>query len=653
MGEPARALEILRSSIPRAGELAAALRLEAGQAAMALGRDPFPFLAHLLSPSGPSAPRQAAAACLRTAWETLPLPALGRVPRTGVPRALRRDLSALLAVRAGDEGGAFHIVNERVGDQAALRAAQWLTGAEGLSAAGALAVAEALLAGGAWREADALLVAQESPSDAALRWRWAFLRGRAAYRLGDLGRAASAFDEALAAASSDGERFEAAVQRARSTQIAGDPGGAIPFWDIARTAAPHEVEGWDGGTRARVAADRGDEAVALLQQCPAAVTRVAGPRLAATLLARGDLARARGVLTRLPDRLPVVRVLWVGLLAATGDSERARTRAAEVLADPRAGPWREMVLDLLPGRSPPPHDLPVPTRDLAQLARTAASYGVASARTALAAALVADPEWARLLAGAPFEPADWAGPAQRLVAVGLDHEAATLFPNAFPRRTPEEVAWTATRLAAWGNPPAALTAGELLWGRIGSIPAVLLPEPLLRRVLAAPLVAGCKRAAHEADIPVSWLVGIVRQESRFDAEAYSSAGAVGVAQLVPEAALRLGALPADLRDPDIALRLAACEVTRLCGRVGRRLPAVAAAYNAGESVVASWLSELGGTPADPLFAASIPYRETAGYVLAVREGAELASCLEDGILNDRQGDDGCAAAPGTPRPTSR
>ena len=574
------------------------------------------------------------------------------MPRTEVPRALRRDLAALLAVRAGDEAAALQIVNERIGDQAALRAAQWLAGTRMLPPAGALAVAEALLAGGAWRDADALLVAQERPSEPGLRWRWAFLGGRAAYRLGELGRAARAFDRALEAAPSDTERFAAAVQRARTTEIAGDPAAAIPFWDTARAAGPQEVEGWDGGARARVAAGHGDEAVELLQRCPALVKRVAGPRLAATLLARGDLFRARAVLTRLPNQLPVVQVLWVGLLAATGDGGRARMRAAEILADPRAGVWREMVLELLPGPSPPPHDPPVPTRDMAQLGHIAATYGVTSVRTALAAALAADPEWARLLAGAPFEPAEWTGPAQRLVAIGMDHEAAMLFPDAFPRRTPEEIAWSAARLAGWGNRPAALTAGEYLWARTGSIPAVLLPEQLLRRVLPAPLVAGCERAAHEADIPASWLVGIIRQESRFDTDAYSPAGAVGVAQLVPEAAMRLGASPADLRDPDLALRLAAHEVMRLAALFGRRLPIVAAAYNAGEGVVTSWLSELGGTPAEPIFAAAIPYRETAGYVLGVFEGSELAYYLEDDVSRAQEDGEG-AAVPRPLRPMNR
>ena len=626
IGEPKQALEILRAAIPRAGELSAALRLEAAGVAAALGQDPWPFVSPLMARSAPPAPRRAASACLRAAWETLPLPTVRRVPRAMLQRPLRRDLAALIAVRAGDRAGALRILTESVGDQAALRAAQWLVGRDGLRSKDSLAVAEALLAGGAWREADGLLAAMACPTEPRLSWRWAFLRGRAAYRLGDLARAAAAYDKALEAARSDEERFETAVQRARTAELAGDFEGALALWDTARTAGPREVEGWDGGARSRVALGRGDEALALVARCPPTVLPTAGPRLAANLLAHGDVGGARRALAYLPDRLPVVRVLKVALSMRLGDVEDARSRAAAIVADPRAGEWRAAVLELLP-TSPPSRDAATPTRDLGQLARLAVAQGAGSARAALAAALATDIEWAPLLAGEPLEPADWTGPAQRLAALGMGHDAATLFPSTFPVRSLGEIASSAARLAAWGNRPAALAAGEHLWERLGWVPVTLLPDPLLRRILPIPLTEGCRTAARDAESPAAWLVGIIRQESRFDTAAYSQAGAIGMAQFVPEAARRLGASPADLKDDDLALHLAACEVNRLAARFGPRLSVVAAAYNAGEGVVASWLTQFGGEPNEVLFAAAIPYRETAEYVLAVREGAELAGYL--------------------------
>jgi len=97
---------------------------------------------------------------------------------------------------------------------------------------------------------------------------------------------------------------------------------------------------------------------------------------------------------------------------------------------------------------------------------------------------------------------------------------------------------------------------------------------------------------------------------------------------VPETALRLGAAPDELRDEQRAPLLAAQEVAQLAARFGQRLSVVAAAYNAGESVVATWLAELGDGGEETLFTAAIPYGETSGYVLAVCEGAVLARYLK-------------------------
>jgi soluble lytic murein transglycosylase-like protein len=461
-----------------------------------------------------------------------------------------------------------------------------------------------------------------------MRFRWEFVCGRAAYRLGALVRAADAFDHALAAATSDEERFTAAVQRARLAELSGDLPVALPLFDLARSARPREVEGWDGALRVRVLFNRGGDAVELLKVCPTKVLRVAGPRLAATFLLRGDPVRARAALARLARRLPVVRALAVALLIDTGEVEAARAEAAALLADRGAGPWREQVLALLPadtGDAPPPP----PTRDIASLARIATRLGAAQARTALASALATDPAWAPVLAGQYPEPAGWTGAAQDLAAVGLEREAAALYPHTFPNGSPAEQAWSARTLALWDNRPSALSAGERLWASLGAVPAVLLPEKLLPAIVPTELVAGCVTAARHEAVPPSWLFAIIRQESRFEVEAYSAAGAIGVAQLMPEVARRLGATPDELTDESRALHLAAREVAGLQGRFGPRLAPVAAAYNAGVTVVAGWLAEFGAEPDEMLLVAATPYRETAAYTLAVREGAELARFLDE------------------------
>jgi len=253
--------------------------------------------------------------------------------------------------------------------------------------------------------------------------------------------------------------------------------------------------------------------------------------------------------------------------------------------------------------------------------------GVAAAREALARALAADPAWARLLSGAePIAPA-LDGPVAALAAVGLEWDAARLYPHAFPADAPEELAWSAHTLARWGNGPASLSAGERLWARLGGVPASFVPDGLLPHVVAWELVDDCVVAASHEKVSAPWLAAIVRRESRFDERARSGAGAMGVAQIMPELARRLGAEEDELWQGDRAVLLAAREVGRLSARFAGRLAPAAAAYNAGDAVVASWLAAGGGGLSDPLLAAMIPYRETAGYVLGVREGVELARHL--------------------------
>ena len=629
VGAGSEALALLRDALPGAGELAAALRLEAGAVALARGDSPWPWVGELTRRGATAAHRRAAGELLRRAWQRLPVDELRRARQAAVlPRALRRDLEATLALRTRDRAAAIRLLRERRSDEPAMRAATWLAGDSGLSAGVRLHVGEALLDAGLWREAEAVLAVEVGGLPAQQRSRLAYLRGRAAYRLGKLADAAPWFDRALALAAGAEDRFAAAVQRARVAERTGDPVGALPLWDAARAAQPREVEGWDGGARGRAALGRGGEALALLQQAPPAVLRVAGPRLAAVLLARGDLEPAAALLARLPAGLPAARALAFASLQRRGDVAAARRELALLLADPRAGPWRALALATLPEPAPAPDEPAGATRDPAQLAATAARAGAAAARARLAAALAADPQWALLLAGGAPPAPDWSGPAHALAAVGLSAEAAALYAPAFPAASPAELAWSAATLAAWGNGPAALAAGERLAGAAAAVPPQLLPDPVLRAALPDPLVGGCRDAAAAARVPAAWLVGIVRQESRFDLAARSRAGAVGIAQLVPETARRLGVAPDELADAERSLALAAGEVARIGGRFGARLPLVAAAYNAGDEVVAGWLATLGDGADDLVFAAAVPYRETADYVLAVAEGAALARYLE-------------------------
>lgn len=625
-GSADAALVLLRTALPTAGELAAALRLEAAELLLARGEDPWPYLAPLLQGGSPAAHRQAAGECLRRAFATLSLPSLQRYRERTLPVSLKRSLAAAVAVRSRDPAAATRFLRQHRRGREAVEAALWLARQPGVAATTRLLAAEVLLSGGLWREADALLQSLPAPLDPAWRGQAAFLRGRAAYRLGQLQEADTLFAAALALATDPPARFAAAVQRARIAEIRGHWPAAAELWAAARAAQPSEVEGWDGGARLLVALDRAREVPAFLQQAPPAVRRQAGPRAVAALLARGEVAAAEVLLHSLPQRLPAVRFLALAAAVAAGRSAPAGRQAASLVADTGAGAFRDLALELLATTDQMAMELPG-SRDPEVLAATAFRHGPEAARRQLETALGRDPGWAPLLAGPAPPPPVWDGPAAALAAVGLEREAAALYPHRFPAATPAELAWSAATLAAWGNSPAALRQGERLWAALGGVPASLVPDRLLPHILPTALTAPLETVAAASGSDPAWLAAIVRRESRFDGSARSPAGALGIAQIVPETARRLGAAPEALADEEVALRLAATEVARLAQRFGARLDLVAAAYNAGETVVESWVRLFGQPPA-VFFVVAIPYRETADYVLAVVEGARLARHLQ-------------------------
>lgn len=101
------------------------------------------------------------------------------------------------------------------------------------------------------------------------------------------------------------------------------------------------------------------------------------------------------------------------------------------------------------------------------------------------------------------------------------------------------------------------------------------------------------------------LAAVIYAESRFDSEAVSPAGAVGLMQLLPETAkgiaLRTGGdrfVVSDLRNPEINVRYGSWYLAHLRDRYDGDLRLALAAYHAGPGNVDRWLDE-GGRIAFP------------------------------------------------------
>jgi soluble lytic murein transglycosylase len=131
------------------------------------------------------------------------------------------------------------------------------------------------------------------------------------------------------------------------------------------------------------------------------------------------------------------------------------------------------------------------------------------------------------------------------------------------------------------------------------------------------------------------LYGVIRQESLFRTDAASSAGALGLAQLLPATARQVARAwqqpepaAADLLDPSINITLGAARLRDLMNRFGQQTPVALAGYNAGERAVERWLPV---APIDAdIWTENIPYNETRDYVQHVLWHSIVFGWLQNG-----------------------
>jgi len=149
--------------------------------------------------------------------------------------------------------------------------------------------------------------------------------------------------------------------------------------------------------------------------------------------------------------------------------------------------------------------------------------------------------------------------------------------------------------------------------RIGR--AGLLPQARLEYPPAYPTAV--LRAAEQESLTAALLWAIMRQESIYQKNARSKAGAIGLLQLMPFTASRLNGSPVtegSLTEPDLNVRLGAAYLRGLL-REFKDPRAAMAAYNAGEDAVRRWLRDR--PVVDDVWVEMIPYRETRDYVKQV------------------------------------
>ena len=203
----------------------------------------------------------------------------------------------------------------------------------------------------------------------------------------------------------------------------------------------------------------------------------------------------------------------------------------------------------------------------------------------------------------------WAGKSAR--HLGLEGEAGALFQRAadnFPR------SYYSARAVSMGYHG---EAGEGGWSHPHPEPDAALTWDQVRE------------AAREAGVDPFLVLAVIRQESRFEDQAESHAGALGVMQIMPRTARSLaeevgmGAFEKDqLSDPAVSIRMGSrylgeqirCFASGATREVGFELGL--AAYNAGPRAARQWVRRFPVDDPDA-FVERIPYKETRIYVKKV------------------------------------
>jgi len=213
--------------------------------------------------------------------------------------------------------------------------------------------------------------------------------------------------------------------------------------------------------------------------------------------------------------------------------------------------------------------------------------------------------------------------ARELVLCGLQNEANLEWRTATDVLTPAQQVQAVRLASSWGwHLQAIATAARQ--GLFNDY-ELLYPRPYDVEV---------RQASSTTRLPQSLIYAVIRQESLYRADAGSSAGALGLMQLMPETARRTARKAglkapsrSELLTPSVNVPLGSAFLRSLLDRAGGQLPLAIASYNAGPFAAQRWL------PATPMetdvWVENIPFNETRAYVQRVHWHSLVFDWLAD------------------------
>lgn len=135
-------------------------------------------------------------------------------------------------------------------------------------------------------------------------------------------------------------------------------------------------------------------------------------------------------------------------------------------------------------------------------------------------------------------------------------------------------------------------------------------------------------ATESVGLDRAWVYGLIRQESRFNIDARSSAGASGLMQVMPATgrwvASRIGLqdyVHGRLHDLRTNLVLGTNYLNMIAEKFDGSQVLATAAYNAGPGRIRGWRAKMSAPLEGAVFAETIPFAETRGYVKNVMANA--------------------------------
>lgn len=207
-----------------------------------------------------------------------------------------------------------------------------------------------------------------------------------------------------------------------------------------------------------------------------------------------------------------------------------------------------------------------------------------------------------------------------------------------------DVGLRVNRLTRAQRLPLALALNERGWARHGirlglaarRSEGARWSEWTLRAVYPLPYREAIEELSRRRGLDVALVAGLIRRESLFETDVVSSAGAVGLMQLLPRTALELSReaglddfILSQLEVPEANLRLGTTYLARMLGRFDGHLAAALISYNAGPHRYLRW-RDFPEREADPeLFVERIPFQETRIYTKEVTANALVYARLYD------------------------